>query len=79
MQTRFYCDSVEKMRQALDVIRTAGCRFLVAGRADAEGRFVGLQELAIPAEFADLFDGLTADEFRADVSSSGLRSARPGC
>jgi nicotinamide mononucleotide (NMN) deamidase PncC len=78
VQTRFYCDSVEKMQKALDVIRAAGCRFLVAGRADAEGRFVGLQELAIPAEFADLFDGLSADEFRADVSSTGLRSPRPG-
>jgi nicotinamide mononucleotide (NMN) deamidase PncC len=74
VQTRFYADSVEKMREALNVIRTAGCRFLVAGRADAEGMFVGLQELAIPAEFADLFDGLSADEFRADVSSTGLRA-----
>jgi nicotinamide mononucleotide (NMN) deamidase PncC len=78
VQTRFYSDSVEKMRDALNVIRSAGCRFLVAGRADAEGKFVGLAELAIPAEFADLFDGLSADEFRADVSSTGLRAGVTG-
>jgi hypothetical protein len=74
VQMRFYGDSVEQMRQALAAVRAAGCRFLVAGRADAEGRFVGLEALAIPAEFADLFDGLSADEFRVDVSSTRLRS-----
>lgn len=74
VQTRFYDDSVERMRQAMQTIRAAGCRFLVAGRADGEGRFVGLDALAIPAEFRDLFDGLSADEFRVDVSSTRLRS-----
>jgi hypothetical protein len=78
VQTRFYEDSAERMREAMQAIRAAGCRFLVAGRADAEGRFVGLEHLAIPAEFADLFEGLGADDFRVDVSSTHLRSRRPG-
>src|SRR5262249_12662914 len=76
VQTRFYAESVERMREAMGAIRAAECRFLVAGRIDGDGRFVGLEQLAIPTEFGDLFEGLTADEFRADVSSTHLRSRR---
>jgi hypothetical protein len=76
VQTRFYGDSVETMRAALDGVRSSGCRFLVAGRADGSGAFVGLEALDIPGEFRDLFEGMTAEEFRADVSSSLLRAER---
>jgi nicotinamide mononucleotide (NMN) deamidase PncC len=73
VQPRFYGDSVEAMRQALATIRAHGCRFLVAGRIDAQGQFVGLESAGIPAEFADLFAGIAAADFRLDVSSTQLR------
>lgn len=73
VQARFYGGSDEAMRTSLAAFRSAGCRFLVCGRADAGGRFQGLGDLGIPGEFLDLFDGLREDEFRLDVSSSSLR------
>src|SRR5262249_41943649 len=45
VQPRFYGDSAEAMGQALAGLRRQGCRFLVAGRADELGRFMGLEEL----------------------------------
>lgn len=76
VQSRFYQDSDARLREALANVRAAACRFLVAGRIDREGRFVGLEELALPAEFADLFQALPADLFRLDISSTLLRSVR---
>jgi hypothetical protein len=77
VQSRFYENSEARMRQALAKLRAAGCRFLVAGRVDREGRFVGLAELALPAEFADLFEAIPAELFRLDVSSTALRCRNP--
>lgn len=74
---RFYGDSLEKMRSALNEIRQRGGRFLVAGRVDGTG-FVGLDQLAIPGEFADLFAGIPEAEFREDVSSTQLRTTASG-
>jgi hypothetical protein len=73
VQPRFYGDSEERMLQALDEIRQRGCRFLVAGRVDGEGRFLGLEDLAIPDAVRDLFQAIPASRFRLDISSTILR------
>jgi hypothetical protein len=74
VQARFYDNSEARLREALAGLREVGCRFLVAGRVDREGRFVGLEDLALPAEYADLFQPIPATQFRFDVSSTALRS-----
>jgi hypothetical protein len=71
---RYYEDSEARAAAALGRIRARGCRFLVAGRADAAGRFVGLDRLAVPAAWRDLFAGLPEGEFRLDLSSTELRA-----
>lgn len=73
VQPRFYGDSEERMLQALDEIRRLGCRFLVAGRVDTEGCFLGLEDLAIPEAVGDLFQAIPASRFRLDISSTTLR------
>jgi hypothetical protein len=75
---RFYANSTEIMRASLADIRTAGCRFLVAGRKSSAGRFVAAESLALPAEHRDLFDLLPESAFRHDLSSSQLR-CEPDC
>jgi hypothetical protein len=73
---RFYQDSADRRDEALADFRGQGCRFLVAGRVDAEGRFLGLDDLDMPAVHRDLFAGIPADEFRLDVSSTQLRAGK---
>lgn len=68
-----YYGSATALVAALDQIRTLRCRFLVAGRVNSDGRFVGFESLALPR---DLFAGIAEGEFRADVSSTRLRAAR---
>jgi hypothetical protein len=77
VQPRFY-GSEAAMRAALDTLRARGCRFLVAGRVNAEGTFAGLEDLALPAAYRDLFTGLPAAAFRMDLSSTQLRAASGG-
>ena len=73
LQPRYYQNSPEAMVAALGQIRTAGCRFLVAGREDAAGRFVALEHLDVPYECRDLFTGLAQGEFHVPISSTQLR------
>jgi hypothetical protein len=73
---RYYHDSAEEMDRALSEIRRHGCRFLVAGRACADGRFAELHDLDIPEGHRDLFAAISAEAFRVDVSSTALRSQR---
>jgi len=75
IQTRYYSGSEERMMAALENIRARTCRFLVAGRVDADGRFVQLDQVNIPATFRDLFAPIPESEFRADLSSTNLRAA----
>jgi len=72
---RYYGDDWGALRRALSGIREHGCRFLVAGRLQGE-TFQELNDLSIPAEFADLFQGLTAAQFRSDLSSTQIRRER---
>ncbi len=71
---RFYGDSDERMAEALARFRVANCRFLTAGRIDKDGRFLGLDDLAIPAECQDLFLSIPETTFRLDLSSTELRA-----
>jgi hypothetical protein len=73
VQPRFYGESAERLAEALRQIRACGCRFLVAGRASKEGRFVELAELELPEEHAELFAAIPQDIFRVDISSTQLR------
>ena len=72
VEPRYYQGSAAALHAALSQVRKAGCRFLVAGRKAGE-RFETLADVALPKEFADLFDDIAPDEFRADVSSRELR------
>jgi hypothetical protein len=75
---RYYPDNETGLRRAMASIRAHGCRFLVAGRVDRTGAHVGLEDLAVPTEFADLFTSIPASEFRLDLSSTALRSQSEG-
>jgi hypothetical protein len=72
---RYYGGTPESVAAALEALRAAGCRFLVAGRSIHE-HFLNLDEIEIPREFADLFASLSAEEFRYDISSTELRRIR---
>jgi hypothetical protein len=71
---RYYGDSEANRDAALGRIRERGCRFLVAGRADESGRFVGVEHLDLPAAHQDLFEPIGEAEFRTDISSTQLRA-----
>jgi hypothetical protein len=73
LEERFYRDS-GGLDAAMDALRAAGGRFLVAGRRSGAG-FMTLDDLPLPPRHADLFESLPATAFRADVSSSEIRAA----
>ena len=73
LEARFY-DGPDGLDAAMAAVRAAGGRFLVAGRRSERG-FLTLADLDVPAAHADLFEALPAAAFRADVSSSSIRSA----
>jgi hypothetical protein len=78
VQPRFYGDSVERMCAALDELRRAGAKFLVAGRL-IDGKFLSLEQVEIPEACRDLFASISADSFRLDISSTQLRAqVQPG-
>jgi hypothetical protein len=67
-----YYGGEQALGVALDHLRAAGCRFLVAGRL-ASGRFLTLADLTIPAGYADIAEPIPERLFRADISSTQLR------
>ena len=74
LEPRFYGGNRAAMLQALDEIRAAGCRFIVAGRLDRRSeRFVTLADFEIPEEYRYLFQEIPAERFRVDLSSTELR------
>lgn len=73
LEGRFYADDAGRA-VALDALRASGGRYLVAGRRSAE-RFLTLADLDVPAAHADLFEALPEAAFRADVSSTEIRTA----
>lgn len=70
---RFYHDRDDLRDAALELIRSHGCRFLVAGRDGPDGRFHELGDIAIPERYQDLFAGIPEQEFHVPVSSTELR------
>lgn len=73
VEPRFYGDNEARLAEAMERLRLRGCRFLVAGRVNTEGVFVGLDDLHIPAPYSDLFTAIPAREFCLDISSTQLR------
>lgn len=71
---RYYAGDPDRRDAALRTLLAAGCRVVVGGRADAGGAFRVWDVAALAAEFRGLFDVIPEDEFRADVSSTGLRA-----
>jgi nicotinamide mononucleotide (NMN) deamidase PncC len=74
---RYYEQGATGMAAALALLREQGCRFLVAGRAEPSGRFVALDDLALPDDWRPLFTGLSAADYRLDLSSTQLREKHP--
>jgi hypothetical protein len=72
VQSRFYGGETQR-DLALADLRSNGCRFLVAGRRNAEGSFLCLDQIEIPATVCDLFRAIPESEYRMDVSSTELR------
>ena len=70
----YYDGRLETVREALAEMRSHGCRYLVAGRVN-EGRFMTLDDLPLPKGFEDMFEPISMDRFRADVSSTELRES----
>lgn len=73
-QLRFYDGRVELFDKAMQIFIDAGTRFVVFGRKDKH--FVALAELDLPGELAQLCDAVPEEQFRMDVSSTGLRQGK---
>ena len=71
---RYYGDNENTMKAALKEIGDLGCRILVAGRLD-DGTFRELGDVAVPPEHTHLFEAISEADFRADISSTELRSS----
>jgi hypothetical protein len=68
---RYYGGEAE-MLAAIAEIDARGCRFLVAGR-HYDDAYRASHEIPIPPPFRALFDFISEEEFRADISSTQLR------
>lgn len=71
---RYYDDDEHRLLQALEFFRTQRCSFLVAGRADATGRYLGLDDIPIPPAYRNLCRAIPMADFRMDISSTMLRA-----
>jgi hypothetical protein len=74
LEWRFYEGSRVKMGEAMETIQAQGCRFLVAGRTDSQGKFQEAYELKVPLRYKDLFEPMPSHRFRRDISSTDLRN-----
>jgi hypothetical protein len=72
---RFYGNGADLMLMALDEMRMAGCRFLVAGRVRRTGGFIAAEALELPLAVRDMFECISSSEFRYDLSSTQLRGS----
>ena len=75
VEPRYYGGQEPAMLAALAEMWALGCRFLVAGR-EHQGRFHTLADIPIPQGFHPLFQAIPESRFRADISSTALRSQR---
>jgi len=74
VEPRFYQGDPAETTRALERVRAAGCRFLVAGRQVA-GRMLTLADVAVPAGFEGLFEPVPEAAFRSDLSSTAIRES----
>jgi len=75
LDARFYDDNEFALHQALSTIGEWRCRFLVAARMH-KGRLLRLEDLAVPHPHRRLFDSISPDLFRLDLSSTILRNSQ---
>lgn len=73
LDPRYYGGEEQAMFSAVAEIGDAGCRFLVAGR-EHDGEFRSLAQVPIPHGLIGLFHAIPESRFRADISSTNLRS-----
>lgn len=71
-QARYYGGSASAAEEAWHELAARGARFLVFGRQRGDG-FETLESLELPGPLAALCEGVSAAEFRADISSTELR------
>lgn len=69
---RYYGGNEAACRAALEEIASHRCRFLVFGRQTAAG-FQTLADVELPSVLAAICRGVSAEEFREDISSTALR------
>ncbi len=69
-----YCGDPHASDNAIDEIGAQGCRFLVYGRM-IESEFRTLTQLDLPARLRSICREIPESEFRADISSTNIRSA----
>jgi nicotinamide mononucleotide (NMN) deamidase PncC len=73
VQPRFYGGSDSELDRAINELCGRGCRFLVAGRVNAERKFADLDSINISERHRHLFMAIPAGRFRIDLSSTQLR------
>lgn len=61
---------------AMNTLRRNRCSFVVSGRVGADGRFHTIADIDVPPQYRDLLAQIPESEFRADVSSTELRSKK---
>jgi nicotinic acid mononucleotide adenylyltransferase len=73
IEPRFYHNDLTNMLAALEGIRRAGCRFLVANRLQGN-QLLTFSDLSLPVGYRELFEEIPITDFRMDISSTGLRN-----
>lgn len=72
-EPRYYGGIASERDAAVASLKESGCRFLVFGRQEGN-HFLTLRDVEIPAALRDMCDEVPEALFRADVSSTQLRS-----
>lgn len=70
-----YYESRQHRDGAIAELNDLGIRFLVFGRLEG-AKFLTLEDLELGADLRELCDGVSAKEFRCDISSTELRAQR---
>lgn len=77
LKPEYYGNSRESMALQFAALAGRKCRFIVAGRRNANtGQFARWDDVVVPQflEGWNLFQGIEEEEFRADISSTDLRN-----
>ncbi len=76
-EAKYYGNDPARLAAAVGELAALGCGFLVFGRT-VDGRFTGLNDIALPAALRALCTAVPEIEFRHDVSSTELRKKGRG-